>query len=62
MKKLSKTYIIYSLRNLNINPNRKVKTPFLEDNLVIIKDPKKDACVSVNSVKQGLKRDTHTTL
>ena len=26
---------------LEINPNRKAKTPHLEDNLVIIKDPKR---------------------
>ena len=44
------------------NPNRKAKTPHFEDNLVIIKDPKRDACVSVNSMKQDLKRDRHTTL
>ena len=42
--------------------NKKAKTPHLEDNLVIKKDPKKDSCVSVNSVKQGLKGDRHTAL
>ena len=28
-------------REREINPNRKAKTPHLEDNLVIIKDPKR---------------------
>ena len=29
------------------NPNRKTKTQYLEDNLVIIKNPKGRACMSI---------------
>ena len=48
---------------VTINLNRKAKTPHLEGNLVIIKDPKKGrVCVSVNSIIQGVKRSRHTHL
>ena len=34
-------FFYHKMWSIRTNPNRKAKTPHLEDNLVIIKDPKR---------------------
>ena len=55
----SLSYNLWSISLQVENPNKKSKHTTLGGQLGNYKGSQKDACVSVNSVKQGLKRQAH---